>query len=32
LVAILGKGREEYQEINGIKEAHSDLEIIRMYQ
>lgn len=32
LVAILGKGREEYQEINGIKEAHSDLKIIRMYQ
>ena len=32
LVAILGKGREEYQEINGIKETHSDLEIIRMYQ
>ena len=32
LVAILGKGREKYQEINGIKKPHSDLKIIRMYQ
>ena len=32
LVAVLGKGREDYQEINGKKETHSDLKIIRMYQ
>ena len=28
IVAILGKGKEEYQEINGKKLYHSDIEII----
>ena len=31
IVAILGKGREEYQEINGQKLYHSDVEIIMEY-
>tara|TARA_Y200000002_G_scaffold264612_1_gene219794 strand:+ start:4325 stop:5776 length:1452 start_codon:yes stop_codon:yes gene_type:complete len=32
IVAVLGKGREEYQEINNNKIFYSDLEIIRDYQ
>ena len=32
IVAILGKGREEYQEINDKKLYHSDIEIIMEYQ
>ena len=32
IVAILGKGREDYQEINGEKIYYSDLEIIRKEQ
>ena len=32
IVAILGKGRERYQDIKGKKEFYSDLEIIRKYQ
>ncbi len=32
IVVILGKGREEYQEIDGQKLFHSDLEIIKEYQ
>ncbi|MBT3849289.1 MAG: UDP-N-acetylmuramoyl-L-alanyl-D-glutamate--2,6-diaminopimelate ligase [Candidatus Marinimicrobia bacterium] len=32
IVAILGKGREEYQDIKSKKEFYSDLEIIRRYQ
>jgi len=32
IVVILGKGREEYQEIDGQKIFHSDLEIIKEYQ
>ena len=32
IVAVLGKGREEYQEINNDKIFYSDLEIIRDYQ
>ncbi|MBT4155243.1 MAG: UDP-N-acetylmuramoyl-L-alanyl-D-glutamate--2,6-diaminopimelate ligase [Candidatus Marinimicrobia bacterium] len=32
IVVILGKGREEYQDIMGQKEFYSDLEIIRTYQ
>ena len=32
IVIILGKGREEYQEIDGQKIFHSDLEIIKEYQ
>ena len=31
IVAILGKGREEYQEINGKKLYHSDVEILMEY-
>ena len=31
IVAILGKGREEYQEIKGEKLYHSDVEIIMEY-
>jgi len=31
IVAILGKGKEEYQEINGKKLYHSDVEIIMEY-
>ncbi len=31
-VAIFGKGREEYQDIKGIKHYYSDLDIIREYQ
>ena len=31
-VVILGKGREEYQDIMGEKEFYSDLKIIRQYQ
>ena len=31
IVAILGKGREEYQEINGKKLYYSDLEIVMEY-
>ena len=32
IVAILGKGKEEYQEINGKKLFYSDVEIIMEYQ
>ena len=32
IVAVLGKGREEYQEINNKKIFYSDLNIIRDYQ
>ena len=32
IVVILGKGREEYQDIKSKKEFYSDLEIIRRYQ
>ncbi len=32
IVAVLGKGREEYQEINNQKIFYSDLNIIRDYQ
>lgn len=32
LVAIFGKGREEYQDIKGVQYYHSDLKIIREYQ
>jgi UDP-N-acetylmuramyl tripeptide synthase len=32
IVIVLGKGREEYQDILGKKEFYSDLEIIRNYQ
>ena len=32
LVAVFGKGREEYQDIRGKKYYYSDLEIIREYQ
>ena len=32
IVAILGKGKEEYQEINGKKLYYSDVEIIMEYQ
>ena len=31
IVAILGKGKEEYQEINGKKLYYSDVEIIMEY-
>ena len=31
IVAILGKGREEYQEIDGIKIFYSDVKIIEEY-
>ena len=31
IVAILGKGKEEYQEINGKKLYYSDLEIVMEY-
>ena len=31
IVAILGKGKEEYQEINGKKLYHSDVEIVMEY-
>ena len=31
IVAILGKGKEEYQEINGKKLYHSDVKIIMEY-
>ena len=31
-VVVLGKGREEYQDIMGEKEFYSDLKIIREYQ
>ena len=31
IVVILGKGREEYQEINGKKIYYSDVEIIKDY-
>ena len=32
IIVILGKGREEYQDINGIKIFHSDLKVIQEYQ
>ena len=32
IVAVLGKGKEEYQEINGKKLYYSDVEIIMEYQ
>ena len=31
IVAILGKGREEYQETDGKKEYYSDIDIIMEY-
>ena len=31
IVAILGKGREKYQDIKGQKVFHSDLQIINNY-
>ena len=31
IIAVLGKGREEYQEINGKKEFYSDFQIIKEY-
>jgi len=31
IVAILGKGREEYQDINGMKKFYSDLKVIGKY-
>ena len=31
IVAILGKGREEYQDIEGKKIYHSDLDILKEY-
>ncbi len=31
-VVILGKGREEYQEISNKKEYYSDIDIIKRYQ
>ena len=31
IVAILGKGREEYQDIQGRKTYHSDLDILKEY-
>ena len=32
VIAILGKGREDYQNISGRNVPHSDLEIIKAYQ
>mgnify|MGYP003323496086 FL=1 len=32
VVVILGKGREDYQEINGEQMPYSDLEIINEYR
>ncbi|HJM95133.1 MAG TPA: UDP-N-acetylmuramoyl-L-alanyl-D-glutamate--2,6-diaminopimelate ligase, partial [Candidatus Marinimicrobia bacterium] len=32
VVVVLGKGREEYQDIKGEKVFHSDLAIIQDYQ
>ena len=32
IIVILGKGREEYQEVDGKKLFYSDLEIIKEYQ
>jgi len=32
IVVILGKGREEYQDIAGVKEFYSDINIISNYQ
>ena len=32
VIAILGKGREDYQSIGGRRVPHSDLEIIKTYQ
>ena len=32
VVVVLGKGREDYQEINGKKIPYSDLEIINEYR
>ena len=31
IIAILGKGREKYQDIKGEKVFHSDLQIINNY-
>ena len=31
VIAVLGKGRETYQEVNGEKLFHSDLDIIREF-
>ena len=32
IIAILGKGREDYQDVNGEKIYYSDIEIIRKEQ
>ena len=32
VTVVLGKGRENYQDINGIKISYSDLEIIENYR
>ena len=32
VVVVLGKGREDYQDINGKKKPYSDLEIINEYR
>ena len=31
ILLVLGKGRENYQEIEGEKIFHSDIDIIRQY-
>ena len=31
ILLILGKGRENYQIINGVKENHSDVKIVKEY-
>ena len=32
IIVVLGKGREEYQEIKGKKVFHSDIQIIKEYK
>ena len=32
ILLVLGKGRENYQEISTEKQPHSDIDIIRQYQ
>ena len=32
IITVLGKGREEYQEINGHKLFYSDIRVIEKYQ
>ena len=31
-IVVMGKGREDYQEINGKQKPYSDLEIINEYR